>query len=66
MAYLAPFVPVADGDEVERWRRWEVNVLGGVVRTYWVTESTGALALTLGASAYQPIEIDCEMAHGVL
>ena len=70
-AYLAPFVPLADGDESEWWYTWEVNIRG----VYWVTKallplllqagvpgdktvinvsSIGALALTPGASAYNP------------
>lgn len=76
-AYLAPFVPLADGDESEWWYTWEVNIRG----IYWVTKallpllllqqdggggggggdktvinvsSIGALALTPGASAYNP------------
>ncbi|KAL8652660.1 MAG: hypothetical protein Q9210_002554 [Variospora velana] len=70
-AYLAPFVAVADGDEEDWWRTWEVNVRG----VYWVTKallplmlnggdktvinltSTGALALTPGASSYQPSKL---------
>ncbi|KAL8850361.1 MAG: hypothetical protein Q9221_004681 [Calogaya cf. arnoldii] len=70
-AYLAPFVPVVDGDEEEWWRTWEVNVRG----VCWVTKallilmlkggdktvinltSTGALALTPGASAYKPSKL---------
>lgn len=72
-AYLAPFVPVADGDESEWWYTWEVNVRG----VYWVTKallplllqdgpgdrtvvnvvSIGALALTPGASAYGPAKM---------
>lgn len=66
-AYLAPFVPVVDGDEGDWWRTWEVNVRG----IYWVTKaflplmleggektvinlsSAGALALAPGGSAYQ-------------
>ncbi|CAO1601214.1 hypothetical protein XANCAGTX0491_004881 [Xanthoria calcicola] len=69
--YLAPFAPVADGDEEDWWRTWEVNVRG----VYWVTKallplmlkggdktiinltSIGALALTPGASAYQPSKL---------
>lgn len=72
-AYLAPFVPMADGDESEWWYTWEVNVRG----VYWLTKaclplllqdgpggpgdrtvvnvsSIGALALTPGASSYNP------------
>lgn len=68
-AYLAPFVPMAEGDESQWWYTWEANVRG----MYWVTKallplllqgsgyrtvinvvSTGAPALTPGASAYQP------------
>lgn len=69
--YLAPFVPVAEGDEADWWRSWEVNVRG----VYWVTKallplmlkrgdktvvnltSAGALVLTPGASAYQPSKL---------
>jgi NAD(P)-dependent dehydrogenase (short-subunit alcohol dehydrogenase family) len=66
-AYLAPFVPLAEGDKGDWWKTWEVNVRG----VYWVAHaflplvlastdktmvnltSVGALALTSGASAYQ-------------
>ncbi len=70
-AYLAPFVPMADGDEVDWWRTWEVNVRGvycvtkallplmlqGGEKTVINLTSTGALALTPGASAYQPSKL---------
>jgi NAD(P)-dependent dehydrogenase (short-subunit alcohol dehydrogenase family) len=66
-AYLAPFVPLGEGDKDDWWKTWEVNVRG----VYWVAHtflplvlastdktmvnltSVGALALTPGASAYQ-------------
>ncbi|KAK0665931.1 hypothetical protein QBC41DRAFT_231724 [Cercophora samala] len=69
--YLAPFVPLGEGDRGEWWLTWEVNVRG----VYWVVRamlplvlrskdktivnvtSVGALALTPGASAYQPSKL---------
>lgn len=67
--YLAPYHPLADGDESDWWYTWEVNVRG----VYWVTKallplllqdgpgdktvvnvgSIGALVLGPGGSAYQ-------------
>ncbi|RYP41862.1 hypothetical protein DL767_000691 [Monosporascus sp. MG133] len=66
--YLAPFEPLGVSDMDEWWRTWEVNVRGvyWVVRallplllrsadkTIVNLTSVGALALTPGASAYQP------------
>ncbi|KAK4653880.1 putative secondary metabolism biosynthetic enzyme [Podospora pseudocomata] len=69
--YLAPFVPLGEGDKDDWWLTWEVNVRG----VYWVIRallplilkskdktivnltSVGALALTPGASAYQPSKL---------
>lgn len=42
--YLAPFVPLADGDEAEWWYTWEVNVRG----VYWVTKACLPLLLQDG------------------
>jgi NADP-dependent 3-hydroxy acid dehydrogenase YdfG len=66
--YLAPFEPLGVGDKDEWWRTWEINVRGvyWVVRallplllqstqkTIVNLASIGALALSPGASAYQP------------
>jgi len=69
--YLAPFVPLGEGNSYDWWLTWEVNVRG----VYWVVRallplllkstdktvinlsSVGALALTPGASAYQPSKL---------
>ncbi|KAL8996042.1 MAG: hypothetical protein Q9169_004354 [Polycauliona sp. 2 TL-2023] len=70
-AYLAPFISLADGDEEDWWHTWEVNVRGvywltkallplmltGGDKTVINLTSTGALALTPGASAYQPSKL---------
>ncbi|KAG2419497.1 hypothetical protein HFD88_004293 [Aspergillus terreus] len=65
--YLAEFLPLAEGDEGDWWRTWEVNVHGwynvtkallplllrGKDKTIVNVSSVGSLALTPGASAYQ-------------
>lgn len=63
---------MVDGNEEEWWRCWEVNVRGvywvtkallplllkeGGEKTVINVTSTGALALTKGASAYQPSKL---------
>ncbi|KJF61022.1 uncharacterized protein CIMG_11375 [Coccidioides immitis RS] len=69
--FLAPFVPMGAGDETEWWRTWEVNVRGvywvikailplmlqGGDKTIVNVASVGALALSPGASAYQPSKL---------
>ncbi|RYP78792.1 hypothetical protein DL769_003128 [Monosporascus sp. CRB-8-3] len=69
--YLAPFEPLGVSDMDEWWRTWEVNVRGvywvvrallplllrGADKTIVNLTSVGALALTPGASAYQPSKI---------
>jgi NAD(P)-dependent dehydrogenase (short-subunit alcohol dehydrogenase family) len=69
--YLSPFQPLGDTDKEDWWKTWEVNVRGvyWVVRallplllkssdkTIVNVTSVGALALTPGASAYQPSKL---------
>lgn len=69
--YLALFVPLGEGNRDDWWLTWEVNVRGvyWVIRallplilksknkTIVNLTSVGALALTPGASAYQPSKL---------